>query len=192
MKNRNERSFLRLIGKKAGVLLGTAEGAANAAESRIAEEQAGEPDNERKGFEESDIQAWNVVLVGAGVLGGTLIALIIAALWASHLQHDRVVSSPPALPIQAYGNPLPPQPQLRAHPAEDLKTLRARESQKINTYRWINQANGQVAIPIDLAMKLLAQRGIPPQKAPVGLALSQPQAGTRQTGFEGKVEPEPQ
>jgi hypothetical protein len=55
----------------------------------------------------------------------------------------------------------------------------------------VDKQKGIVALPIDRAIQIVAQRGIPPQKAPANLQLSQPQAGTRLTGFEGKVEPEP-
>jgi hypothetical protein len=48
-----------------------------------------------------------------------------------------------------------------------------------------------VTIPIERAMDLLVQRGIPPQKAPPPNMFYQPRAGTRLTGLEGKVEPEP-
>ena len=69
--------------------------------------------------------------------------------------------------------------------------MRAREDWELSHYFWLDKAKGKVAIPIDRAMDILAARGIPPQKQPPGLELSQPEAGTRQTGFEGKVAPEP-
>jgi hypothetical protein len=69
--------------------------------------------------------------------------------------------------------------------------MRAREDWTLNHYSWIDKPGGIVAIPIDRAIQIVAQRGIPPQKAPANLKLSQPQAGTRLTGFEGKTEPEP-
>jgi hypothetical protein len=69
--------------------------------------------------------------------------------------------------------------------------MRAREDWELSHYYWIDKAKGEVAIPIERAMAILAARGVPPQKQPPGLELSQPEAGTRETGFEGKVAPEP-
>jgi hypothetical protein len=69
--------------------------------------------------------------------------------------------------------------------------MRAHEDWELNHYSWIDKQKGSVAIPIERAIQILAQRGIAPQKAPANLQLSVPQAGTRLTGFEGKVEPEP-
>jgi hypothetical protein len=150
-----------------------------------------EPRNQEVHFERSD---WSTG-VSLGIIVGTLIGMwIITALvylWFAYLAHNRAVTSPPPLPIEAHGNPLPPEPRLQQSPREDLKSMRMREDWTLTHYTWVDKQKGVVAIPIDQAIQIIAQRGIPPQKAPAGLALSQPQAGTRLTGFEGKVEPEP-
>ena len=44
-------------------------------------------------------------------------------------------------------------------------------------------------IPIEGAIELVARQGIPPQRAPKDPKLYPPQAGTRETGFEGKWSP---
>src|SRR5437762_1164629 len=43
----------------------------------------------------------------------------------------------------------------------DLKQLRATEDAVLTTYGWIDRKNGIVRIPIDRAMDLLLQRGLP-------------------------------
>jgi hypothetical protein len=86
---------------------------------------------------------------------------------------------------------MPPEPRLQQSPSRDLKAMRAREDWQLNHYSWVDPAKGLVSIPIERAIEIVAQRGIPPQTAPANLKLSQPAAGTRLTGFEGKVEPEP-
>jgi hypothetical protein len=40
-------------------------------------------------------------------------------------------------------------------------------------------------------MRIVAQRGIPPQQTPEDLKLTTPEAGTRLTGFEGRASQEP-
>jgi hypothetical protein len=55
----------------------------------------------------------------------------------------------------------------------------------------VDHARGVVSLPIERAIQIIARRGIPPQPAPPGMTYFDPRAGTRQTGFEGKVEPEP-
>ncbi len=142
-------------------------------------------------FEPSDIDARHTFITGASVLIGIWIVSLLLYFMFSYLAHQRATTSPPPLPINLHRNPLPPEPRLQQSPRNDLKALRAREDWELNHYFWVDKAKGKVAIPIERAMDILAARGIPPQQKPPNLALSQPQAGARETGFEGKVEPEP-
>lgn len=142
-------------------------------------------------FERTDINARGTFITGVSVLVGMWIVVALLFFFFAYLKHERAVSSPPPLPVEAHGNPMPPEPRLQASPRLDLKAFRAREDWELNHYHWIDKAKGTVAIPIERAMEMVAARGIPPQKKPANLVLSQPQAGTRETGFEGKVEPEP-
>ena len=150
-----------------------------------------EPRNEEVHFERTD---WSV-RVTLSIIVGTLIGMWIITgvvyFWFAYLAHHRAVTSPPPLPIEAHGNPLPPEPRLQQSPRQDLKAMRIREDWTLSHYTWVDKQKGIVGIPIDRAIQIVAQRGIPTQKAPAGLVLSQPRAGTRLTGFEGKVEPEP-
>jgi hypothetical protein len=107
------------------------------------------------------------------------------------LVHYRAAVSAPALPLAGQLNSLPPAPSLQNNPRIDLKDLRAYEDSQLYNYGWVDRQKRVVSIPIDRAMQLIAARGIPPQRAPADLKLSVPEAGTRRTGFEGKVEPEP-
>jgi hypothetical protein len=59
---------------------------------------------------------------------------------------------------------LPPEPRLEEVPALDLQQMRAAEDQVLHNYAWLDQANGIVRIPIDRAMELIAQRGLPARK----------------------------
>jgi len=56
---------------------------------------------------------------------------------------------------------VPPEPRLQTHPREDLLALRAREDAVLNSYGWVDKTAGVVRIPIDEAIKLTAQRGLP-------------------------------
>ena len=142
-------------------------------------------------FEPSDINGRRTFITGVSTLIGIWVVVVLVYLLFSYLAHERAITSPPPLPIEAHGNPLPPAPRLQKSPRKDLKAMRAREDWELNHYFWVDKEKGTVAIPIESAIDILAARGIPPQKQPPHLELSQPQAGTRQTGFEGKVAPEP-
>jgi hypothetical protein len=72
-----------------------------------------------------------------------------------------------------------------------LKALLARENWELEHYYWVDKDKGKIAIPIDRAMQIIVQRGIPPGKMPPNATLTPPQAASRTTGLEGTVEPEP-
>jgi hypothetical protein len=60
----------------------------------------------------------------------------------------------------------PPEPQLEETPVLDLERMRQAEDQALNSYGWVDGQNGIVRIPIDRAIDLLAQRGLPNRKQP--------------------------
>lgn len=193
MANNSEREKFRAVGRWAGTIAGAVRSEATMiSEERVEEEELAKEPHEQTHFEPTDINSRGTFLVGVSVFVGMWVIVCLLYLYFSYLAHYRAEVSPPPLPIEQHRNPLPPEPRLQPHPPEDLKALRTREDWQLNHYSWIDQSKGVVAIPIDQAINILAQRGIPAQTAPPRLVLSQPQAGTRETGFEGKVQPEPQ
>jgi hypothetical protein len=62
------------------------------------------------------------------------------------------------------GNRLPPEPRLQTNPREDLRDLRAKEDAILESYGWVDRNAGVVRIPIDEAMKLTVQRGLPSRR----------------------------
>ncbi len=63
------------------------------------------------------------------------------------------------------GNRLPPEPRLQTNPRQDLSDLRSQEEQLLTSYGWVDKNAGLVRIPIDQAMKLTLQRGLPTRQA---------------------------
>ena len=61
-----------------------------------------------------------------------------------------------------------PQPRLETTERQEINGLRLQEEKTLNSYGWVDQQAGVVHIPIDRAMQLLAQRGLP----------TRPQVGT--------------
>lgn len=174
--NSNPRGLLGLL-----VLAGVA--LAAMVVSRTPDEAAADPIDPTTRYEHRDISVRPVVLAGAGLLLGVWMAII--AIYPLFRLLDR--EGPPA----AQGMIMPPAPHLQDDPAHDLAEYRARENAAVNSYRWVDRANGVVSIPIDRAIQIVAEQGIPPQPAPNNMTYFDPRAGTRRTGFEGKVAPEP-
>jgi hypothetical protein len=70
-----------------------------------------------------------------------------------------------------------PQPRLEVKPGADLAELCAAEDADLNSYGWIDRNVGAVRIPIDRAMQLIVQRGLPEVgvgKTPLSLMQARP------------------
>ena len=61
---------------------------------------------------------------------------------------------------------VPPEPRLQTDPRADLRELRAHEDEVLGSYGWVDKGAGVVRIPIDEAIKITAQRGLPARSAP--------------------------
>jgi len=77
------------------------------------------------------------------LFGFALIVVLVLVVLGIQYYHDRVKEQ------QIFVKVLQPESQA-------LKDLRAREDQELHTYQYINREKGQVRLPIDRAMKLLA------------------------------------
>jgi hypothetical protein len=68
---------------------------------------------------------------------------------------------PPATPAARF-----PQPRLQANAAADQVKARAQEDELLSTYGWVDRQAGVVHLPIDRAMQMVAERGVPAWPAP--------------------------
>ena len=67
--------------------------------------------------------------------------------------------------------PLPPPPRLQTYPFDDIKELRKAENKVLDHYAWVDQNAGVVQIPIERAIDVLAEKGLPYRQAgPAGPA----------------------
>jgi hypothetical protein len=80
-------------------------------------------------------------------------------------QANRVPASPFAGARQ-----LPAGPQLQVNPRQDLLRFRAEQEHALESYSWENRDDGTVRVPIERAMELLLQKGLPvaPTASPTG------------------------
>jgi hypothetical protein len=67
----------------------------------------------------------------------------------------------------------PPKPWLQTTPEGELKLYRENEDRLLGQAQWVDQSQGTLQIPIDLAMEIVATRGLGPEV--VG-GTAQPQA----------------
>ena len=123
----------------------------------------------------------DVKVIGKFAIGLTLTALVCVGLMIGLFQYfiSREGGAPPTRVGQEAmdARQLPPEPRLEETPAADLKEMRDAEDKLLKTYRWVDQDSGIVGLPIDRAMDLVAQRGLPsrpesgPQSAAAGVTV---------------------
>ena len=120
---------------------------------------ADEPIQQRSGHQTSDINVRVVTWTTIGLAISVIAVLVTAGGLFSLFKRQYAVNSP-ASRITTPGR-LPPAPRLQISPASDLQQVLEVENAKLNSYGWIDKSAGVIRIPIDRAMDLLAQRGLP-------------------------------
>jgi hypothetical protein len=91
-----------------------------------------------------------------------------------HLQIREGRQEQAATPYLRGELPQTPEPRLQRDPAADWQTFHASELRKLSSYGWVDQGAGMVRIPIDRAMDLLVERGLPVQAQPTAGLVAQP------------------
>ncbi|MBI5030846.1 MAG: hypothetical protein HZB51_09990 [Chloroflexi bacterium] len=112
--------------------------------------------------EPRDLNVRGILIFFAGLGGMMTIALLVVTVTLM-LGSTRGMNLkiPPSDLTNAPAPTLPAEPRLEAIPGLQLQELRAIENKRLNTYGWIDQKAGIVHIPIERAMDLLIQRGLP-------------------------------
>lgn len=111
------------------------------------------------GHEPEAVPARAVFWWSVGLVGLVGLALVLAAALAQFLLTPEPArrDALPNLEVQT----VPTEPQLQPRPARELQTLRAAEDEVLETYGWVDRQQGLARIPIDRAMELLAEKGLP-------------------------------
>jgi hypothetical protein len=114
------------------------------------------------GYEHTDASAPTILkfllwLAGAAVLIHAGLALLFALFVEQRVEHEA-----PRYPL-AVGerSRLPPEPRLQRFPREDIMNFRTGEEAALHQYGWVDRNAGIVRIPIEDAMRLTLERGLP-------------------------------
>jgi hypothetical protein len=109
------------------------------------------------GHETTDVNVWAVgkFAIGLVVVCVVSIGLLFGLLKFFQSREETSVANT-VEPTKIF-----PQPQLQKTPIPDLKAIRAEEDKLLNGYAWVDPPKGVVRIPVDRAIEVLAQRGLP-------------------------------
>jgi hypothetical protein len=112
--------------------------------------------------ETSDVDINAVFKFGAGlVITFVVVSAIVFGLFR-YFQARESHGEPAEYPLAVgQDNRLPPEPRLQTNPREDLQELRTKEDELLKSYGWVDKNAGVVRIPIEDAIRLTLQRGLP-------------------------------
>jgi hypothetical protein len=120
-------------------------------------------------------------LGGRGIIAFLIVLVISSAMlcvlvWGYYNYHFKHLESEPPVTGAQVINDTPatqpdptkrfPKPTLQPDDVADMNNMRAVEDLTLSSYGWVDQKNGVAHIPIDKAMKALAQQGLPTRPAP--------------------------
>jgi hypothetical protein len=112
------------------------------------------------GHELSDLNPKGIALFAVAL--AVIIALAFGTVYVmSQLFLQTTVRSQTTPSPLSYTREPAPEPSLEVNPGGDLKTMRADEDKILKSYAWIDQEKNIVRIPIDRAIDILAERGLP-------------------------------
>ena len=113
--------------------------------------------------EHRDVNIWAVGKVGIALILTTIASLVLMAGMFRYLEVRENAAQIPPASTTTPPSALPPEPNLMFNQNEhvNLEEIRAAEEKDIDNYGWVDKEHGVVRLPINRAMDLIAQRGIP-------------------------------
>jgi hypothetical protein len=128
----------------------------------------GEVTQGHDGHEVRDVLFRPILITGAALFG-TLFVVMAISLGLYSWNANRLAQSDAGLPPLAVVDQTPPEPRLQASNNADLLAMQAEHDELLGSYGWVNQAQGRARIPIERAMELIAQRGLPVREGATAL-----------------------
>lgn len=112
-------------------------------------------------YERRDANARAILYLGvAFIVIAIILHFAVGLVWKEFAGDEREQNFAPSTLINGNQFARPPQPQLQVSDEADMERLRATQEQELNSYGWIDRERGVVRIPIEQAMKTIAQKGL--------------------------------
>lgn len=98
-----------------------------------------------------------------GLFALTAVVLVLMSMLVAAFTDDVVELDPPPSPIEeARGQIEAPGPELQVFPpVADIEALYEWEEHQLGTYGWVDEQAGVARIPIERAIEIMAERGLP-------------------------------
>jgi hypothetical protein len=129
--------------------------------------QAPDLNNPEMRHEHADVNVWAIGKLGIALVLVTIASIILMFGVFRYFEAREGGKQLPASLFSIDSRKLPPEPNVffNEHESQNQQDIRANEEKELNEYGWVDQAHGVVRIPIDRAMNLVVQRGLPARPA---------------------------
>jgi hypothetical protein len=133
---------------------------------RRSAEAQGRADNVEVVHEESDVNVSAIIRFGIGLLViGVLAHVFLWWLQGTYSRQNQRAQTQ-VYPLAAgQQDRLPPSPRFQDNPQQELQDLRAKQKALLEGYGWVSKDAGVARIPIEDAMKMVVERGVPVREA---------------------------
>lgn len=137
-----------------------------------------------RGHEVRDARVGCLVAVGVGMIVSAVVMSV--GLWAMFDFFATGARQRDLATVPVFSTAPPPGPQLEVDPDADLARVRSREEGLLNSYDWVDRQHGVVRIPIDRAIDLIVQQGLPGTPTAPGRPTAPGTPGTPATPSGGR------
>ena len=134
--------------------------------------ESSQPDHERKDVDVTSLFTIVLTLFVSCAVIFLVVTIMIRSFSTAEPPKTAVQANLPAPHSEEFSGP-----RLEVKPGASLADLHAAEAADLNSYGWIDRTAGKVRIPIDRAMQLILQRGLPDVgagKTPLALMQARP------------------
>jgi hypothetical protein len=150
------------------------------------------------GFERQDLSAAGVIYFLLGLVAMILLASFVLTRFYDFLDKRENAQQPALSPLvtnaptntrhipRGYPQSVFPNPKLEEDERSQLNGIRLTEEQTLNSYGWVDEKAGTVRIPIERAMDLIAQQGLPVRPSNAAGASPVAKAGPKVGNKKGK------
>ena len=127
-----------------------------------------EPSHDDVAFEPRDVKVSIVMkfLLYMGIAIG-VVYLICLGVYRTMSEQRAASDTPPPAVRMGQPAPMPPEPRLQGVPGhetdaqQDLRDERAADNRELAETRWVDEKAGIAQIPVEDAMKIIAEKGLP-------------------------------
>lgn len=113
-------------------------------------------------YEKRDVSVRPVAIVTLAIVIASFAVMVpVRLLFAYFKGHEQAQQAAPVSLTRAQAPEEVPEPRLEPIIGQTLAETRKREREKLTTYGWVDKSGGVVRIPIDRALELTAEAGLP-------------------------------